>query len=327
MLTLEKNDLSNPPKAKKHELIPDFLIIGAGKSGTTSLYMYLRQHPEIFLPRVKEPNFYGYENKTPRDFGEALGEVRHFTESITNFDAYINLFRNALPGQLKGEMSNTYMYHDQAPERIQHYNPDMKLIAILRQPAERLYSRYLHLARENRLPTRHFSDCRNKSSIWWKRNDLINEGFYYRNLKPYFERFPAENIRVFFYEDLNKDASAMLLEIFQFLNVRTDFQPNLDGRFNQSGFVKNQLLDRIYGQNGLITSGFKALFPAYIVDKAKRNYYLQKTVNNLRGRNLKRPKPDPDILNWLTTEVYADDIKQLGQLLNKDLSHWLKRKG
>lgn len=326
MLTLEKNDLSNPPKSKKHELIPDFLIIGAGKSGTTSLYMYLRQHPEIFLPRVKEPNFYGYENRSPQDFGEALGEVRHFTESITDFDSYIELFRNALPGQLKGEMSNTYMYHDQAPERIKHYNPGMKLIAILRQPAERLYSRYLHLARENRLPTRHFADCKNKNSIWWKRNDLISEGFYYRNLKPFYAHFPAENIRVYLYETLNTNASGVLQDIFRFLNVSADFKPDLDGRFNQSGIIKNQFLNRIYGQNGLITSGFKALFPMSIVDKAKRNYYIQKAVNNLRGSNLRRPKADPEVLNWLTREVYADDIRHLEKMLNQNLNHWLKRK-
>src|SRR5687768_1784263 len=100
MLTLEKNDLSNPSKSKQHELIPDFLIIGAGKCGTTSLFMYLRQHPEIFLPRVKEPNFYGYENKTPGDLGEAESEIHHFMESVTDFRNYINLFKDALPGQV-----------------------------------------------------------------------------------------------------------------------------------------------------------------------------------------------------------------------------------
>lgn len=324
MLIAEKHSLSNLPKSKKHELIPDFLIIGAGKCGTTSLYMYLRQHPEIFLPGVKEPNFYGYENKTPQDFGDAPGELHHFNESVTDFNSYIRLFKDAHPGQLKGEMSNTYMYHDQAPDRIKHYNPDMKLIAILRQPAERLYSRYLHLARESRLPTRHFSDCKNRNSIWWKRNDLISEGFYYKNLRPFYERFPRENIKVYLYETLNTDASVVLQDIFAFLNISTDFKPELDSRFNQSGVIKNQFLNRIYGQNGLIMSGFKALFPTSVVEKVKRNYYIQKTVNNLRGKNLERPKADPDILNWLTREVYADDIRQLGKMLNQDLRHWLK---
>ena len=326
MLTLEKSDLSNASKTK-HALIPDFLIIGAGKSGTTSLFMYLKQHPEIFIPRVKEPNFYGYENKTPEDFGGDLEEIKHFQESVTDFASYTNLFADATPGQLKGEMSNTYMYHDQAPERIKYYNPEMKLIAILRQPAGRLYSRYLHLARENRVPTRSFSDCQNKNSIWWRRNDLIKEGFYYNNLKPFYKLFPHENIRIYLYEDLNQRAPEVLKDIFTFLGVNPDFQPDLTSRFNQSGIVKNKLLNRIYGQKGLITESLKALFPTAIVDRLKHNSYLQKTINDLRGKNLVKPKPDPEILNWLTQEVYKTDILQLQQLTGKDLTHWLKPKG
>ena len=323
MLTLEKNKPSNTTKARKHELIPDFLIIGAGKCGTTSLYMYLKQHPDIFIPRVKEPNFYGYENKSPKDFGDSLSDVKHFQESVTRFSDYVNLFENAAPGQIKGEMSNTYMYHKQAPGRIKYYNPDMKLIAILRQPAGRLYSRFLHLARESRLPTRDFSDCLDRQSIWWKRNDLIREGFYYENLKPFYKLFPGNNIRIYLYEELNNHSSRVLRDIFRFLNVNPDFQPDLTTRFNQSGIIKNKFLNGIYGQKGLLTSGLKAIFPPSMVDRLKQNTYLQKTVNNLRGKNLEKPKPDPEVLNWLTREVYANDIMQLQELIGKDLSHWL----
>jgi hypothetical protein len=325
MLTLEKSDLSNLPSTKKHLLIPDFLIIGAGKCGTTSLYMYLKQHPEIFIPDVKEPNFYGYENTDPREI-EGLADTRHYAESVTDFPSYINLFKDAAPGQVKGEMSNTYMYHQQAPERIKHYNADMKLIAILRQPAGRLYSRFLHLARENRVPTNSFADALDRGSIWWKRNDLIKEGFYYRNLKPYYERFPRENIKIYLYEDLSDDAPAVLHDIFTFLNVNPDFQPDLSTRFNQSGIIRNKFLNRIYGQKGLLTSGLKVLFPKRVVDLVKRNAYIQKTVNNLRGKNLDKPRPDPEVLNALTRDVYGNDIQQLQDLIGKDLNHWLQPK-
>src|SRR5688572_28202432 len=95
-LILQKNVFAKPAgTTKKHELLPDFLIIGAGKSGTTSLDKYLKQHPEIFIPRVKEPNFFGYENSKIEDFEGDFQEIKHFKESVTNFDEYINLFRNA----------------------------------------------------------------------------------------------------------------------------------------------------------------------------------------------------------------------------------------
>jgi hypothetical protein len=307
---------------KKHELIPDFLVIGAGKSGTTSLYKYLRQHPEIFMPVVKEPNFYGYENKTAGDFGADLEEIAHFNKSVTGLASYLDLFKNAAPHQVKGEISNAYMYHDQAPARIKHYNPQMKLIAILRQPAGRLYSRYLHLARENRLPTPNFSDCKDKNSIWWRRNDLIKEGFYFKNLSRYYELFPAQNIKIYLYEELNNNVDQVLKDIFKFLNVNPEFAPDPTIRYNQSGIVKNQFLNKIYGQKGLITSGVKAVFPTSVVKNLKDMSFLEKIVNNLRAKNLDKPKPDPAIWNWLTHDVYGADLRNLEGLIGRDLSRW-----
>ena len=94
--------------SKKHPLIPDFLIIGAGKSGTTSLDNDLKQHPEIFIPKVKEPNFYGYEQAKPQDFSGSFEELNHYKQSVTDLNSYLKLFEAAKPGQLKGETSLIY---------------------------------------------------------------------------------------------------------------------------------------------------------------------------------------------------------------------------
>lgn len=327
-ITFQQNDFVNSSVlTKKHDLIPDFLVIGAGKSGTTSLDKYLKQHPEIFIPRVKEPNFYGYEHKTVKDFGGDQAEIAHFNGSVTNLERYLDLFKDATPGQIKGETSNTYLYHEGAPERIKHYNPDMKLIAVLRQPAGRLYSRYLHLARENRVPTEALTDCMDKNSIWWKRNDLIREGFYFKNLSPFYRLFPRENIKIYLYEELNNHSGKVLKDIYGFLNVNPDFQPDISIRYNQSGIIKNKFLNRIYGQDGIITSGLKTLFPKSIVENLKKVSFIQKTLNDLRGKNLEKPMFDPKLRQWLTHEVYKNDIEQLQELIGKDLSHWLNPKG
>lgn len=310
--------------SKKHALIPDFLIIGAGKCGTTSLDKYLKQHPEIFIPKVKEPNFYGYENTKIEDLASEPDEVKHFQGSVTNFEDYIALFEAAKPGQLKGETSNTYMYHPDAPARIRYYNPQMKLIAILRQPSNRLYSRYLHLARENRVPTNSFEDCLDKSSIWWKRNDLVKEGFYYKNLSPLYKLFPTGNIRIYLYEELNDQPAKVLGDIFQFLGVDPTFQPDLTIRYNQSGIVRNRFLDKIYGQQGLVNRTIKAILPDAVVHKLRHNVTLQRTVNDLRSKNLAKPKIDPELKRKLTHEVYREDIVKLQDLIGRDLSHWLK---
>jgi hypothetical protein len=309
---------------KKFDAIPDFLVIGAGKSGTTSIDKYLNQHPEIFVPKSKEPNFFGYENMRVEDFDGNEEEIAHFTHSVTTLENYLKIFEEAQPHQLRGETSNTYMYHEQAPYRIKYYNPDMKLIAVLRQPAGRLYSRFLHLARENRTPTENFSDCLDRNSIWWKRNDLIKEGFYYKNLVKYFELFPRENIRIYLYEELQENALKVMSDIYQFLGVDATFKPDMSVRYNESGFVKNKLLNKIYGQGGILSKSIRAILPTTIVQKPRGNLALKKKMYELRGKNLHRPSMDPQIRKTLTFEVYAEDIKQLEKLINRDLSHWLK---
>lgn len=307
-----------------HASIPDFLIIGAGKAGTTSLNNYLKQHPQIFIPARKEPNFYGYESNSASDFEDDADEVRQYTRSITKLKPYLEMFADAQDNQIKGETSNTYMYHEEAPLRIRYYNPEMKLIAILRQPSERLWSRYLHLARENKLPTPNFSDCLDRSTIWWRRNDLIKEGFYYKNLSPFYNLFPNENIRIYLYEDLNRNGEEVLRDIFDFLEVDNSFMPDLDIRFNQSGFIINKKLDRIIGPKGIIQNSVKSLLGPQVYSGLKSNPTLQKFINRLRKRNLARPRLDPEVKRLLTHEVYAADLKQLQELIKKDLSHWLK---
>lgn len=311
---------------KKHSQLPDFLVIGAGKSGTTSLDKYLNQHPQIFIPKTKEPNFFGYENVRAEDFNDGDDERKHFLRSVTTLDKYLEIFQHATPDQLKGETSNTYMYHKEAPERIKYYVPDVKLIAILRQPAARLYSRYLHLARENRLPSPTFTDCFDRSTIWWKRNDLIKEGFYHEYLSRYYALFPSENIKIYLYEEFQSNQENVLMDLYDFLGVDACFKPDVSVRYNQSGFVKNKFLNSVIGQGGILSRSVQTLFPKSIYDNFKKNISIKRKLNNLRGKNLEQPKLDPSIKQKLTDEVYADDIQKLQHLIGKDLSHWLTLK-
>lgn len=307
---------------KKHPLLPDFLIIGAGKSGTTSVNNYLKGHKEIFIPSRKEPNFYGYELKTPYDFIGSK-ELNYFKRSVTDLKSYLELFKDAQENQMIGETSNTYLYHDDAPERIKFYNPDMKLIAILRQPAERLWSRYMHLGRENKLPTKNFAACLDRDTIWWRRNDLISEGMYYKNLSRYFDYFPASQIKVFLYDELNESNETVLQEIFRFLGVSSEFEFHNGVRYNQSGLIKNNAINAVLGPKGFIQNTVKSLLPQHQYQQLKQNEGIQRMINTVRKRNLEKPELDPEIKKILTREVYGDDLNKLQGLIDKDISHWL----
>jgi len=121
--------------------LPTFLIIGAAKSGTTSLWHYLRQHPQIFLTRHKEPNFFILEGlELPPFSGPAAPEILYkkiYKYSVTDIDSYRTLFQEVSQEKAIGEASVPYLYFPQAADRIKKYIPDVKMIVVLRNPIDR----------------------------------------------------------------------------------------------------------------------------------------------------------------------------------------------
>lgn len=302
---------------------PNFVIIGGGKSGTTSLDYYLNQHPEIFMCPRKEPNFFGYELAQEADFKDDPSELFYYQMSVTNQDEYLNLFKNARPEQTVGEVSVTYLYHKTACQQIHHHISNAKIIVILRQPTERLYSRFLHLARIDKLPSKNFEDCLDKNNtIWWTRNDLIKEGFIYKHLSKFYRQFPPENIKVFMFEDLKKDPHKLMSELYEFIGVDKNFQPDMSVKLNTSGFIKNKWFNSIFGEaKGMIKTA-RFVLPKTLYAKLKNDPVLLKIKNKVRQKNLYKPQLDPALKNEIN-KIYAEDIKKLSQLINKDLSHWL----
>lgn len=302
--------------------LPTFLLIGAGKSGTTSLFQYLKQHPEVFMSEVKEPNFFELMGQRPVKEDDDSEQMYHYPWAVYDWEKYQALFSNAGNAKARGEASTMYMYGKEAPYNIKKFLPEVKLIAVLRDPVKRLYSRFLHLARENRLPSARFEDALDRQSIWWERNDLVREGFYYQHLSRYFELFPKAQIKIYLNEDLQKRTDAVIKDIYSFIGVDPDFQPRTDIRFNQSGFIKNAWKDKLIGQNSLIRKGIESISPA-LVKKMRNNARLQKLVTSLRKKNLSRPDLDPKVRQSLIQEVYQSDIEALQSLINRDLSAWL----
>ncbi len=302
---------------------PNFLVIGAGKSGTTSLYEYLNEHPEVFMSPVKETNFFALEGERLEDQETDPEQMRHYPWSITDQASYTDLFKDATNQKAIGEVSPMYLYSKKAALTIKERMPQVKLIAILRQPTDRLYSRYLHLARESRTPTSSFEDVLDKQSIWWKRNDLIQEGFYHSHLNNYFELFPENQLHVVLYDDFRKNPQAVIKEIYQFIGVDTTYAPAMDTEFNVSGFVANEKIDSIIGQNSVVKSLITRISPA-LTKYLSGNKKIKSWVNQLRNKNLKRP-PLSRGLKMQINEIYRSEIVRLQVLINKDLSHWLTK--
>ena len=302
--------------------MPDFLVIGAGKSGTTSLNNYLKQHPQVFMCLRKEPNFFALEIPHPDDY-ELQSSRDYYYQSVSDIDEYQKLFQGAREDQLLGEVSNTYLNSELACDRIQHYLPGAKLIAILRHPAERLYSRYYHLVREDVLDNLTWDQLFDRNTEWWKRQDLVDEGFYYKHLKRYYDNFPAENIMPVLYEDFTEKTGEVVREIFKFLEVDTDADVDTETVYNKSGEVKNESVNKVVGQNSGPIRALRNLAPG-LHKKLKSSPLANRLLYYFRNKNLEKPSMPADLRKKLIEEIYREDIEKLQKLIGKDLSHWLK---
>jgi hypothetical protein len=298
--------------------LPNFFIIGAAKSGTSSLYMYLNQHPEIFMSPIKEPHFFSFDSDTKLTSGP--GDKIY--QAITDLETYKHLFDDVKYEKAIGEASTSYLYRSEAARRIHDLIPYAKLIAVLRHPAERAFSAYMHVVRDQRETTNNFEEAlkeeekrirENWDPIW----HFTNVGFYYEQLLRYYNLFPKEQIRVYLYEDLIDHPATMLCDIYKFLSVDPDFIVDRSVKFNVSGKQKSKLAHTLT----------KLLFNypnpvRWVSRQCIPKAWRWKVTNRIRALNLKKQQI-PQRQRETLTSYFRDDILKLEKLINKDLSLWL----
>lgn len=296
---------------------PNFLVIGAYKAGTTSLYHYLRQHPQIFLPVIKEVRFLTYAGHAQQPLTPL--ELRASPWPVTTIAEYERLFATAQPQHLaRGEVSPSYMaFPEQSILGIQRYAPETKLIAILRQPAERAYSGFVNLVQIGREELFDFAEalCREGRNEP-RDNDggprrYLCEGCYFAQLRPYFHTFGADRILVLLYDEWRNAPLQMLQKIFRFLGVEPTFTPDLTQWYNQAAWPRSRRLHQWL----------------HHAPSASFGWLPKPWQRRLKGRlnrlNMTTPPPLSGEIRRELTALYREDILQLQALIDKDLSHWL----
>jgi hypothetical protein len=301
--------------------MPNFLVIGAGNAGTTSLYHYLDQHPEVFMSPVKEPKFFALEGGLPDYQGPGDRWVMTQTSTnraVTDLEEYRALFRGVRGEKAVGEASPAYLCNPDAPKSIKRHVPEAKLIAVLRDPAERAYSAYMHQVRDGRetLPFAEALDAeeRRTAANWAPAWRYKAEGLYCGNLARYFELFGRERVRVYLYEDLGADPRGVMRDAYRFLGVDASFEPDTSQRHNMSGVSKNGFLVSLVRKRHPVKTAIKPLVPATV---------RRRLVSGLQKRVLSRPPFPPEVRRELV-EAYREDVLRLEDLLGRDLSAWLR---
>lgn len=292
--------------------LPDFLIVGAARSGTTSLYENLRKHYQIFMPDNKEPWFFCFD-----DADKSRIDILKKKGTITDFSKYLALFEKASTSQAVGEASTTYLYfYESAIRNIKKYHPkwqELKIIIILRNPVERAFSHYM-IDMATAGVVIQFSEVikkwqpKERSEIY----KYVDYGFYYNQVKAYKDNF--SRVKIYLFEDLKNDAENLFIDLLNFLGVDTHFVLNTRFKYNFSGIPKNKFVgDLIYKPNIFKTIA-KVILPDRVRLDIKKN--LMKTSNE---------KPElKDFERNALKDIYKDDVVKLQTLIGRDLSDWIK---
>ena len=279
--------------------VPNFIVAGTQKAATTWLHECLNEHPEVFVPKVKEVHFFCKEpcEKSKNNLGTGW---------------YISQFPDNKSFKAIGEISVDYMYYEHIAKEIFNFNPNMKILFILRNPVDRAYSAYWMNKRQK-------SNMPEFQEFIRVDHEIIDRGFYYNQIERYFEFF-NKNIKIFFYEDLLKNPEAFIKDVYSFLNVDNGFIPQTlyykVASTRELGPLIGKVLYKyvapILKKSALLTSLWRAVkfnTPAkrlFSVNKENTSKY--KTINT----------NDRECL----IKIYKEENKKLFDLIGRNIDEW-----
>ncbi|AFZ35783.1 sulfotransferase [Stanieria cyanosphaera PCC 7437] len=275
-------------------LLPNFIFAGAPKSASSTLFEYIKQHPDIYMCPIKEPFFF--------DFNYEKG-----------IDWYQSLFSNYQGEKIIGEATVWYMRWKSVPQRIYQTIPNSKFLFVLRNPIERAFSNYQMdlFGGKYTLDQTFGYVIRNEFKDSSIDRTIVSSGFYYEQLKRFEEYFDPSNFLIILYEDLKNDLRAVEKKIYEFLDVDSNFQAiNPDNRMIGRCLKNEKLLIKLSQ-----LPGFNKIWQKHRQFR-KLFIYENSTINKQKIATMS--KEDREYLNF----VYAKHNDLLSKYINQDLSHW-----
>ena len=292
------------------EVLPNLFVIGAAKSGTTSVVAKLSGHPDVFVPHIKEPLYFSFVGQKPKWTGP--DDPNYWP--IYKEAEYLSLYKAGRAKAVRIDGSTTYLYDPNAPSRVAEAVPDAKIIVILRHPVDRAYSAFLHVRGRT---LAEFSDF---SAALAKEEERIRKGYehlwhyramsrYSEQLERWYSHFPPTSIKVCLYDDLVNQPAKLFDEICVFLGLDPKLLVGGQAKENVSSVPRSSLLKRILLSENPLKNAISSHLPSL----------LRQSVWKL---NSHKPSCPNDLREELIRE-FAEEVLKVQKLIKRDLSHWL----
>jgi hypothetical protein len=295
---------------------PNFFIVGSPKCGTTAIYHYLNEHPDVYMSPVKEPYYFG------KDL--IYKEIRRMSEG-----EYLKLFREAKNEKVIGEASITYLVSTEAAEEIKAFSPDAKILIMLRKPVDMMHSMHSQALYTQVEDVSDFESAlsleaeRKNGGMVPRKTTILNFLFYKEfaryseQVRRYYSVFGRDNVHIILYDDFRKNAGSVYKELLDFLCIDSTFRPKRFAVINANKKRKNAWLSAFL-QNPVTVAVVRLVLPSY-----KLRQGIAKKIALLTVKNSPRAAINDELRMRLTTEL-TDEVKQLENLINRDLSQWLE---
>lgn len=294
---------------------PNFLIAGAARSGTTALARSLQAHPEIFFTEPKEVHFFAHANAPVRYRGPGDDAMMNRPQ-ISDEAAFLGLFAGVTePRRGEGSVSSLYFAQRSVPEMVRVCGPELKVIVVLREPAERARSAYLYLR------SREHETCETFAEGLAQEQKRIAEGYHhmwhYRSMSeyhtqlPYFAEAFGDNLHVVLFEEYRADPTGEIERICRFLDVEPSGDLAITSAVNTGGIPRSALLASVINRARslpMVASLVKSITTPAFRDQ-------------LRARNLERPEPDSEMMTTLRADLLPA-VEAVEELLGRPLPAW-----
>lgn len=294
--------------------LPNFILAGFPKCGSSSLYYYLKAHPEIFLPEQKELHYYVREELKERNKGP--GDSKYETYHVTSKEAYNEHYRGAAAYPMVGDSSASFMNHLESLSRVKAELGDIKIILTVRDPVKRAYSNYLHLVREGR-ETLDFMEALEREAF--RKEKMYANFWYYLENSKYYDKIKLcktlfSQVYILTFEAFTANPQNEIQKLYRFLDVDDEFLPdNLDAKFNTGGsFSKNLITRLILRENAL----------KRFVKKNWNTNKLQGIKNKVLSRFRKSaPVMDPAVREMLR-QTLKEDVLRMHKEFGVEIKYW-----